>query len=444
MLKGHLSDKRLHSEYLVTSFGELAGPSQMAAEHAIRRLVSRFAAALRITCAVAAVAAAAVGTGPQIDPVVLVGVLTVLALETIGYGLILVLRPGSAWAGYGDVALVATICVLQGRLLPTATVAQGSSWIAALASTAILGLHMTVPLVAALAGSAVVISGWLAGSVLARASGYGMAHLVTLLIQTAVMPVIMMLLVRAARAADTAMAARERARLAEEIEVARRRDERQVRRRLHDTVLATLTMVASGAIAATGTELLRRRAGQDLGVLAMLEPAPRSTDGTPEVTAGQWALPGVPVLPGGVLPGGVLPGGPTAAPTGMVRLDERIAAAVDRIAPLIAVRLTSVPTTAPAAVVEACVDALNEALINVAKHADVEAATVDLSDDGWQVTVTLRDEGVGFVPDRVARHHYGLRDGVIGRLREIGGWAKVDSAPARGCTVTLGWTRPGR
>jgi len=79
-----------------------------------------------------------------------------------------------------------------------------------------------------------------------------------------------MFLVRGARrAADAAFAQAQAAERAASIERARRVDERQQLVLLHDTALATLTMVASSAIDASSPRL-RSRAASDLAVLSDL------------------------------------------------------------------------------------------------------------------------------------------------------------------------------
>jgi signal transduction histidine kinase len=314
-----------------------------------------------------------------------------------------------------DVALATGICVVQGMLLPPGLVAQGASWVAAVASVAIIVANLTLDTPVALLASLVVMGGWAVGSTFgARASGglgrttelgaglaAGTAHLVSLVIQAGVTAVMMMVVVRAARAADTALRERERVDTAEAIEAARRLDERVLRRRLHDTVLATLTMVGSGAIVA-GSRTLRNRAAGDLAVLAEL--------------------------------GAVVP-----PPVGTVRLDERLGGLVDRFRPLVDVQADLIACEVPTEVAEAMAGAVHEALVNIAKHAEVETARLWLRRGAGGVVVEVADAGVGFDPTRVGRHHLGLRESIKGRLDEVGGTASVVSAEGFGCTVTLGW-----
>ena len=80
-----------------------------------------------------------------------------------------------------------------------------------------------------------------------------------------------------------------------------------------------------------------------------------------------------------------------------------------------------------------------EALLNVVKHADVDAAHVWLTTDDDCVRAGVRDEGPGFDPARV-RPEKGRHVG-LGLLRErarlAGGALEVESAEAEGTTLTL-------
>jgi signal transduction histidine kinase len=86
-----------------------------------------------------------------------------------------------------------------------------------------------------------------------------------------------------------------------------------------------------------------------------------------------------------------------------------------------------------------------EALLNVVKHADVDAATVSLQVDEDAVHASVRDEGPGFDPDAV-RPDRGRHVG-LGLLRErarlSGGSLDIDSEPGVGTTLTLRMPRPG-
>jgi two-component system, NarL family, sensor kinase len=80
-----------------------------------------------------------------------------------------------------------------------------------------------------------------------------------------------------------------------------------------------------------------------------------------------------------------------------------------------------------------------EALANVAKHANAATTQVVLLERGLGVTLTVADDGVGFAPERMAafakRGHFGLV-GMRERVEMAGGRWSVRSAPGNGTTVT--------
>lgn len=91
----------------------------------------------------------------------------------------------------------------------------------------------------------------------------------------------------------------------------------------------------------------------------------------------------------------------------------------------------------PAAqVATALLGAVREALTNVAKHAGVPRAVVRAASSDGKVEVVVRDHGRGFDPN-AATDRFGLAHSVIQRMREVGGDARVWSAPGRGTRVQL-------
>jgi signal transduction histidine kinase len=76
-----------------------------------------------------------------------------------------------------------------------------------------------------------------------------------------------------------------------------------------------------------------------------------------------------------------------------------------------------------------------EALANVARHAQAACVEVELAIDERSLRLDVRDDGVGFDPDRVAEGH-GLAN-LRRRARELGAALVVDSAPGRGTRVSL-------
>jgi signal transduction histidine kinase len=77
---------------------------------------------------------------------------------------------------------------------------------------------------------------------------------------------------------------------------------------------------------------------------------------------------------------------------------------------------------------------VQEALTNVAKHARAERAWVTLNPEADVVEVTVRDDGVGFVPD-AATGGFGIV-GMRERLAMAGGTLEIVSSPGEGSTFS--------
>jgi len=82
-----------------------------------------------------------------------------------------------------------------------------------------------------------------------------------------------------------------------------------------------------------------------------------------------------------------------------------------------------------------------EALNNIAQHAEAAAAQVTLRDDGDTVTLTIADDGRGFDPAAAPPGHLGLR-GMQERAEAIAAQLIVDAAAGRGTRIRLSWRRP--
>jgi two-component system sensor histidine kinase UhpB len=77
-----------------------------------------------------------------------------------------------------------------------------------------------------------------------------------------------------------------------------------------------------------------------------------------------------------------------------------------------------------------------EALANVARHADASRVEVALASSGRGVALTVRDDGRGFEPNGGSRRGLGL-DGMAERARLVGGELTIDSSPGGGTALTL-------
>ena len=78
---------------------------------------------------------------------------------------------------------------------------------------------------------------------------------------------------------------------------------------------------------------------------------------------------------------------------------------------------------------------LQEALTNVARHAEASRVRVELSEGDGTLELRVRDDGKGFVEGRTGSHTLGLL-GMRERATACGGGVTIQSAPNRGTTVT--------
>lgn len=84
---------------------------------------------------------------------------------------------------------------------------------------------------------------------------------------------------------------------------------------------------------------------------------------------------------------------------------------------------------------------VQELLMNVVKHAGVEEAFIAISYDDYRISIEVRDEGRGFVPEsqgipQTDGYSFGLFN-ISERMRYIGGFLDVSSAPGQGTTMIV-------
>jgi signal transduction histidine kinase len=100
------------------------------------------------------------------------------------------------------------------------------------------------------------------------------------------------------------------------------------------------------------------------------------------------------------------------------------------------------PVLLAAQVVDAACGAVGAALDNVTRHAGPAAtAWVLVEDEGSRVLVTVRDDGVGLLPGRLAEAagegRLGVAASIISRVAAVGGTARVLGSPGQGTEVEL-------
>jgi len=197
-------------------------------------------------------------------------------------------------------------------------------------------------------------------------------------------------------------------RQASELEAQRR----QGARLLHDTVLATLTLLAHSG-RGVSSEALRNQARNDAHLLRQLRL------GEPLL-----ALPEAGYRPDLVEE--------TLLGTTLDSVKERF----DQLGLEVNWHGTG-RLLLPQGVLDGFLFAISECLENVRRHAGVPVAHVTISEDEHMVRAMITDAGVGFSLESVESQRLGIKDSVIGRMAELGGNAKFFSAPGAGTTVLL-------
>ena len=91
-----------------------------------------------------------------------------------------------------------------------------------------------------------------------------------------------------------------------------------------------------------------------------------------------------------------------------------------------------------AAQVEDVSGAVRQALENVRRHAGAKRATVFAEELEGELTVSVRDDGVGFVYDEErlrSEGKLGMLGSMKGRIEGLGGTMRVRTAPGRGTEI---------
>ncbi|HEY1530220.1 MAG TPA: histidine kinase [Galbitalea sp.] len=187
---------------------------------------------------------------------------------------------------------------------------------------------------------------------------------------------------------------------------------RQGARLLHDTVLATLTLLAHSGVG-VAPEALRQQASEDARLLRQLR---LGATPTPQA-AGNYNLTPVEETPLG---------------TTLESVKQRFG----RMGLEVSWHGTG-QVLLPSDVLDAFLLSLAECLENVRRHSGVTQAHVTITDDATTVRAMVTDAGVGFDLDGIDEDKFGFRESVIGRLREVGGNARLFSSPGSGTTVVL-------
>ena len=370
----------------------VAGPS----DQALHRLAGWYAIGLRLSGAVLFTAVAVLAETKKISGWWLSAPLTALCVWSAFFAW-QVRRSGlRTTVALADAAVISALALAQQHLVPAVMIRDSTTWMLPLACTSVYILQIALRPWLGLPGAAIVVVAY----------GLGTGHPADawLLVVEAIVAAGLVAVIRSgARQADGIVAASLQAERQIRAEEARRADEREQHRQLHDTVLSTLTMVAAGAFAEP-SPALTAQAARDLRVLQGL-------DGAPAIRGGFAPL--IDLRPG----------------------LERAAASTDDLA----VRLNLVPVTLPSPVADQLVACVGEALRNVERHAGTGQAEVTVTGGaGWAV-VKITDHGHGFDPAATPPSRRGISESITGRMLAAGGRAAIASRPGAGTTVTVSW-----
>jgi len=416
----------------------MPAPVSRPARAAFERLLTRCAVGLRSGGAVASGIAAFLGLAPPASPgPVAVAVVVSTAWAGI-YAVLALRRQGSLVLVAGDVLVAGALCLGHGWLVPSVVLPDTTSWVFLLASTTVIVSQLGPRPVPGVAATVVVSAAYVGGLALHPGADLpGVA--VLLLVQGTLLGALMVVVRRAAAAADRVIEQREAAERGAAVCAARRAEEREHFRMLHDSVSATLTVVAAGGIAGSSSTL-RAQAGRDLDVIERLQ--------APLVPVGPGSPPGA--GEGSGTPDGESPAGPTGwsgdgrsdRPDGddLRRWLMPVVAAAD---PAVAVESAMSAAIVPVPVGAAFAGAVAEALTNVARHARASRVRLRAGPGDGGVSVELADDGPGFDPDGVPAHRRGVRESLLGRMSSVGGAAVVTSVPGSGTRIVLRWPAAG-
>jgi signal transduction histidine kinase len=371
----------------------LPGPS----DQALDRLAGWYAIALRLGGAVLFTAVALLAATKHISGWWLAAPLTALCLWSALFAWRIRRSGLTKVVVLADAAVISALALTQQHLVPAALIADNTTWMLPLACTSVYVLQLALKPWLGLPAAAIVVLSYGLG-IGDPAGGWLLA------VETLVAAGLIAVIRGGARQADGIVAAALETEQRIHAEEARRADEREQHRQLHDTVLSTLTMVAAGAFAGP-SPALTFQAARDLRVLQGLDGAPAS-----------------------------VPSGLVALTDLSPRLELAAASTVD-----LAVRLDLVPVTLPTPVADQLAACVGEALRNVKQHAGTGKAEVTVTGGaGWAV-VKVTDQGRGFDPAATPPSRRGIRESITARMLAAGGRAAIASQPGAGTTVTVSW-----
>jgi signal transduction histidine kinase len=369
-----------------------AGPS----DQVLNRLAGWYAIALRLGGAILFTAVAVLAATKQVSGLWLGVALAALCSWSACFTW-WVRRSGLTLAVVlADAAVIAALELAHEHLVPAVLINDTTTWMLPLACTSVYILQLALRPRLGLSIAAIVVIAYGLGV-------YRPTDAWLLAVEAIVAAGLVAVIRGGARQADAVVAAGLETERQIRAEEARRADEREQHRQLHDTVLSTLTMVAAGAFAGP-SPALTAQAVRDLRVLQGLEGSPAAANGRAPLTDLSPKLKRAAAGPGDL-----------------------------------AVRLELAPVTLPSPVADQLAACVGEALRNVERHAGTGQAEVTVTGGaGWAV-VEITDRGRGFDPATTPPSRRGIRESITGRMLAAGGRAAIASRPGAGTTVTVSW-----
>lgn len=249
------------------------------------------------------------------------------------------------------------------------------------------GLNTPVGLVAVAAGAVLVIGGVVVAAVTWE-SGSGSAILATALTLVGFGALVVPLVLKLWRSLSQEQAAK-----------AVSEERAEIAARLHDSVLQTLA-------------LIQKRAGDSREVTRLARAQER------ELRA--WLF-----------------DAPSAAPTTCFGALE---AACGEVEDLFDMRVSAVTVGEDTELTDSAkllIQAAREAMVNAGKHAGVDVVDVYAELLAGELSIFVRDRGVGFDVDRIPADRHGIRDSIRARVEGAGGRVRISSTPGEGTEVEL-------
>lgn len=249
------------------------------------------------------------------------------------------------------------------------------------------GLNTPVGLVAVAAGAVLVIGGVVVAAVTWE-SGSGSAILATALTLVGFGALVVPLVLKLWRSLSQEQAAK-----------AVSEERAEIAARLHDSVLQTLA-------------LIQKRAGDSREVTRLARAQER------ELRA--WLF-----------------DAPSAAPTTCFGALE---AACGEVEDLFDMRVSAVTVGEDTELTESAkllIQAAREAMVNAGKHAGVDVVDVYAELLAGELSIFVRDRGVGFDVEDIPADRHGIRDSIRARVEGTGGRVRISSTPGEGTEVEL-------